>query len=1160
MNLKTILKLTFVIFVIFPTLLEAAFPIATGGRKVLVIWNNDVAYDDYIVEGGSGNNMIDILSSAGGVWAGAGFNFTVDQLKVASTFNAGKTWATAGSAIANAVSGGTIQALTAANYCIVFDMRFVNNNAVASGGTQTAGTIAGDTITSGDITAYQNYLSSGAGGLFIMGDNFYTGTCGSGSETGFISREENMNTMINAVATSPFSNYPSSCQIGVGPLINTGDYIVIPSPGAPYALTTNFNAGLPNESSDYSGPVSIANLGSGHAWFQHQSDPWAVGIVWDGASGDLQAAYPTGRMMYWGDSSMISLWATGVADANLPLYLENSVAFLDQDSCCMPPTTTVCGGPDVQLTAGNPTVVACFETNADGWSTGTWDGTQDHDGSGGGSLKGTAGEYSNAVVFQDTFAADTLQAYDTIDFWMRNPNGVSITFDIADALYGTVIAGPFTVPAGGAWTHFTETLGGDFGTTTKIVFENTSAPGIANATVNLDSVRLRFSCSSHLYLRDPACCSVVDTPTPTNTKTSTPTPTNTNTPTITNTHTMTSTSTNTNSPTPSNTNTNTSTPINTPTDTYTLTETPTNTITSTPTPTPTSTNTTTPTLTNTPVPSATATDTPTLTNTNSSTPTPTNTLTPTITNTPVPSATETDTPTLTNTNTSTPTPTNTLTPTITNTPVPSATATDTPTVTNTNSSTATTTNTFSPTITNTPPAPATSTFTSTSTNTLTFTPTSTPTSLLAISKLVSETAAKAGDVLTYSIGVTVAGLSLTSPVITDTLPADMTFVSFGTSPSGTTTSFNSSTDQLMWILPSPLAPGVYTFTYQTQINTFAPANVPLRNGVEITYPGLPTPVSTSIPVTVIGNFTVKINIYNSAGEIVKSIPIESFSSAISNIILSTTNMITSLTGSGSSINILFDGYIIGVWDGTTNADLPVSNGAYTVQVDNISSSGVVTSVSQKAIVNRSLSNVEVDIFNSAGEVVRKLYNVVANSTNSSMTNVTLSTNVFKPSLSAPVSSTGTASYLLIVAQDSAGPVTLLWDGTSDSGSLVTPGEYEVQVHWADGSGTTTDITRTVLVVAGGGINGVALARPNVLSTATTMNTIFDASSVMNAAALKIKIYTVAAELVQSFTVASNMAPWNASGLASGIYIANVEIDNASGGVINSQRLKILVLH
>jgi hypothetical protein len=513
------------------------------------------------------------------------------------------------------------------------------------------------------------------------------------------------------------------------------------------------------------------------------------------------------------------------------------------------------------------------------------------------------------------------------------------------------------------------------------------------------------------------------------------------------------------------------------------------------------------------------------------------------TNTPTP----TNTSTLTNTYTSTPTPTNTQSPTNTGTPVPSATATDTPTVTNTYSSTST------------PLATFTSTYTNTPTPTYTFTVTSTPTTFVGISKTVSETLANAGDVLTYNIAVTVTGTGLTSPVVTDNLPANMTFQSFVSFPSGAVTYYNASADQLQWTFSSPLSAGVYNFVYQTKVNTFAPGNTALTNKAQLTYSGLSAPLTASVPITVIGNFTVKINIYNSAGEVVKSLPIESFSTAINNIALSTTNTITTLSGPGSTIDILFNGYVIGIWDGTTSSGTPVSNGAYQIQVDNVASSGVVTSVSQKAIVNRNLSKVEVDIFNQAGEVVRRLYNVVANATNSTMTNVSLSTNVMKPNLGTTFGTT-TASNLTITVEDSSSPVILVWDGSSDSGTFVTPGEYEVQVHWTDGNGTTTDITRTVLVLQSASVSGVALAEPNVLTSSTTMVTTFDASRVLNVTAMKIKIYTVAGELIQSFGVASNTTPWNASGLASGIYIANVEMDNASGGVVNSQRLKILVLH
>jgi len=601
----------------------------------------------------------------------------------------------------------------------------------------------------------------------------------------------------------------------------------------------------------------------------------------------------------------------------------------------------------------------------------------------------------------------------------------------------------------------------------------------------------------------------------------------------------------------------------------------------TPTNTPTMTLTSTITLTPTLTATNSATNSPTGTSTSSPTASCTNTATQTATNTLANTGTFTNTPTNTATNTATQTVTNTATTTPTTTPPDTATFSMTATFTATNTITNTVTNTFSPTITYTPTTTPTNSFTSTVTNTptvtftstssntstqtftptqtYTFTVTPTPTSFIGFGKTVSETQANAGDVLTYTIGVTVTGAAgLTNPVVTDTLPTNMTFQSFGTVPSGTITFFNASTDQLQWILPTSLTAGVYDLTYQTKVFAFAQANVPLTNHAQLTYAGLITPMTVSVPVTVIGQFTVSVNIYNSAGEVVKTIPIQQFSSAINNIVLSTTNTINTLMGTGSTIEILYNGYVIGSWNGTNNLNQPVSNGTYRVQVDNVSTTGLVTSVSQNAIVSRSLSQVEVDIYNGAGELVRTLYNSFANPTTSSMTNVLLSSTVLQPNTNN--ASTGVASQLQIWVQDTNQPVTLIWDGSNNNGTYVNSGQYEIQVHWTNGSGNTTDITRTVLVIPTAGVGGIAVARPNILNAVNGMTTVFDTSGVTNASSLKVKIYTIAGELARSLASGSPTVNWNASGMASGIYIAVVEIDNASGGIVNQQRLKILVLH
>jgi hypothetical protein len=658
---------------------------------------------------------------------------------------------------------------------------------------------------------------------------------------------------------------------------------------------------------------------------------------------------------------------------------------------------------------------------------------------------------------------------------------------------------------------------------------------------------------------------ITNTATNTFTSTLTNTATNSFTATVTNTITNTATNTATETNTLLNTATNTATvsATNTATNTYTatLTFTPSNTDTATFTdtasftPTPTDTWVDTPTSTNT----FTSTDTNTVTNTFTNTYTVTNTDTPTNTNTVTNTftVTETDTDTPSDTPTTLNTATNTFTGTLTNTPTASFTTTPTATETFTNTASFTDTSTFSVTPTNTLADTATNTmtntFTHTATSTATATPTSTPMPSLTMAKNVSESTARAGDVLTYSIGITVTGNSQSGVVVTDVLPSGLTFRGFGNVPAGTVTIANPPT--LRWALPSPLVVGTYQLTYQAQVNNFV-AGGTVTNNAQLTYPGLAAPLTSSVNVQVLGLYTVSVNIYNSAGEVVKTISVKDYSQPINSISLQSSNRITTLQGPGSTILIYFAGNLIGTWDGSNNQGNPVTNGNYEIKVDSVSSTGLETSVEQQAVVDRQLSNITAYIYNSAGEVIRTLYNVVDGSIGTQMTNVSLSTSVISP---GPTTS-GNTTYLQIFVITSGTPVTLTWDGTNNQGTNVTPGTYSIQLHWDDGQGETTNITRNVLVTGGGGVSGVVVAEPNVLSPNRTMTTTFNAAGIAGAANLTVKIYTIAGELVTAISGTSGTASWNASGLASGVYIAASEARDINGGILCRQTTKILILH
>jgi uncharacterized repeat protein (TIGR01451 family) len=422
-----------------------------------------------------------------------------------------------------------------------------------------------------------------------------------------------------------------------------------------------------------------------------------------------------------------------------------------------------------------------------------------------------------------------------------------------------------------------------------------------------------------------------------------------------------------------------------------------------------------------------------------------------------------------------------------------------------------------------------------------------------MAKNVAESTAKAGDTLTYSIGITVTGNVANNVVVTDTLPTGLTFVSFGNVPAGTVTI--ASQQNLKWTLPSPLAIGIYHLTYQAQVDSLVSGGV-VTNNAQLTSTSS-SPINSSVPVQIEGQYTVSVNVYNSAGEVVKTIPVKSYSVPINGITLSTSNLITTLHGSGSTIEIFYNGTLIGTWDGSNNSGNPVTNGNYVIKVDSTSSTGSVTTVAQDATVNRQLSNITATIYNSAGEIVRTLYNVVSDGNNSQMSNVNLSSTVIQPG-----STSATASNLQIIVVNSGSPVTLTWDGTNNTGTVVTPGTYSIQLNWDDGQGQTTDISRTVLVTGGGGVTGTVVAEPNVLEPGQTLTTTFNGMGITNAYTVNAKIYTIAGQLVASVqgTPGMQSTQWSATGIASGLYFAVVEVQDANGGVIEHQTLKLLILH
>ncbi len=130
-------------------------------------------------------------------------------------------------------------------------------------------------------------------------------------------------------------------------------------------------------------------------------------------------------------------------------------------------------------------------------------------------------------------------------------------------------------------------------------------------------------------------------------------------------------------------------------------------------------------------------------------------------------------------------------------------------------------------------------------------------------------------------------------------------------------------------------------------------------------------------------------------------------------------------------------------------------------MDSIDSAGVVESVTQEAVVSRSIAQVTINIYNEAGEVVKHLFAYMDDPNNSLIKGFNLSASTIVPGSSSP----GTPSKVQITSD--LGAVLGTWDGRSDSGTVVTNGIYYVEVTATDGAGGESVVTKTITVLRAG---------------------------------------------------------------------------------------------
>ena len=246
--------------------------------------------------------------------------------------------------------------------------------------------------------------------------------------------------------------------------------------------------------------------------------------------------------------------------------------------------------------------------------------------------------------------------------------------------------------------------------------------------------------------------------------------------------------------------------------------------------------------------------------------------------------------------------------------------------------------------------------------------------------------------------------------------------------------------------------------------------------------------------------------------------------------------------------------VIAAWDGTNQAGNPVSNGSYYMQVSSTDPYGVVENVSELVTVSRSIAKIQVDVYNEAGEVIRHLYAFADDPGNTPLGKVQLSAGMIQPTAGTPAPG-GDGSVTVMFNGTS-----VVWDGKSDSGAIVTNGDYQIEVHWTDGSGGEEVVSKGVIVQHGSSpvVDGTVYAAPNVVKgSGGTWVKINTAGSYTLTASL----YDTAGELVKapvSGQAGGNQVQVDVARLASGLYFVVVDLKDANGRFVQKQTTQLLI--
>jgi flagellar hook assembly protein FlgD len=279
-------------------------------------------------------------------------------------------------------------------------------------------------------------------------------------------------------------------------------------------------------------------------------------------------------------------------------------------------------------------------------------------------------------------------------------------------------------------------------------------------------------------------------------------------------------------------------------------------------------------------------------------------------------------------------------------------------------------------------------------------------------------------------------------------------------------------------------------------------------------------------------YRAKIEVYNSAGELVATIA-QDLACYVQPDGMQAVKQAFLPDSEDQGTFLLVGPNLVEGWDGKNTNGQMVSSGAYVVQAQVTDPFGKVKVMSTTLTVVRQDREVKVEVYNSAGELVKH----------------------FDQPVSGTGSSTGISLDKTHLTEGQSlninyGLGSIPWDGRNDSGQMVQSGEYLVKVTRSTGMGQTEVFSQSVTVVNGVSNSlSTALVAPNPAQLSDGKVSIYLDLSLSGPIQVQAFIYDLAGELLAQFSNQGhpNSLEWKLTGHeASGIYLVRLEAKDGMG--------------